>query len=212
MASTIGINDNGVMQATRGAIFIGPAETLIDKTSLSKFKLDAASVTVAASGSSAPTFVNMGHMSNDTLPEFSLSGGDATSLDTWMKAQFRTSYDATTGTVTMHSVQGDKGTLKTLYNAVDTGSGVGVAFSLEKTPINKSLFILWEDTNISKRAGLLLPNVDIAFSSLPTLNQSAFNEFEAQANIKTSSKLPKDSAGKYCSVAVFDADDFTLSA
>ena len=93
--------------------------------------------------------------------------------------------------------------------AVDM-TGAGVAFSLEKTPINKSLFILWSDTNTTGRAGLLLPNSDIAFSSLPALSTDSFVEFSAQANIKTSSVLPHDKNGKFTSVAYFAPSDFTV--
>ena len=89
---------------------------------------------------------------------------------------------------------------------------VGVAFSLEKTPINKALFILWSDTNINSRAGLLLPNTDIAFSSLPALSTDSFVEFSAQANIKTSSALPRDAAKKFTSAAYLSPADFAAAA
>lgn len=202
MADEIGIHDGGVLTAVRGAIFMAEAETIITSAQLKQFTVEAATVCDGA-------WTNLGHMSNDNLPEFALDGGDATTLSTWLKAAFRTQYAQTTGTVTFNSVQGDKGTFKTFYNAVDM-TGAGVAFSLEKTPINKSLFILWSDTNTTGRAGLLLPNSDVAFSSLPTLSTDSFVEFSAQANIKTSNALPHDKNGKFTSVAYFAPSDFTV--
>lgn len=204
MADEIGIHDDGVLTAVRGTIFMAKAETIITSALLKQFTVEAATVGVGDT-----MWTNLGHMSNDNLPEFALDGGDATMLSTWLKAAFRTQYAQTTGTVTFNSVQGDKGTFKTFYNAVDM-TGTGVAFSLEKTPINKSLFILWSDTNTTGRAGLLLPNSDIAFSSLPALSTDSFVEFSAQANIKTSSVLPHDKNGKFTSVAYFAPSDFTV--
>ena len=204
MADEIGIHDDGVLTAVRGTIFMAKAETIITSALLKQFTVEAATVGVGDG-----MWTNLGHMSNDNLPEFALDGGDATTLSTWLKAAFRTQYAQTTGTVTFNSVQGDKGTFKTFYNAVDM-TGAGVAFSLEKTPINKSLFILWSDTSTTGRAGLLLPNSDIAFSSLPALSTDSFVEFSAQANIKTSSTLPHDKNGKFTSVAYFAPSDFTV--
>ena len=204
MADEIGIHDDGVLTAVRGTIFMAKAETTITSALLKQFTVEAATV-----GEDDAMWTNLGHMSNDNLPEFALDGGDATTLSTWLKAAFRTQYAQTTGTVTFNSVQGDKGTFKTFYNAVDM-TDAGVAFSLEKTPINKSLFILWSDTNTTSRAGLLLPNSDIAFSSLPALSTDSFVEFSAQANIKTSSVLPYDKNGKFTSVAYFAPSDFTV--
>lgn len=207
MADEIGIHDDGVLTAVRGTIFMAKADTIINAALLKQFTVDAATV---GAGAGEVVWTNLGHMSNDNLPEFALDGGDATTLSTWLKASFRTQYDQTTGTVTFNSVQGDKGTFKTLYNAVDM-TDAGVAFSLEKTPINKALFILWSDTNTTGRAGLLLPNTDIAFSSLPALSTDSFVEFSAQANIKTSSTLPHDAAGKFTSAAYFSPADFTAA-
>lgn len=205
MADEIGIHDDGVLTAVRGTIFMAKADTIINAALLKQFTVEAATV-----GTDDTVWTNLGHMSNDNLPEFALDGGDATTLSTWLKASFRTQYDKTTGTVTFNSVQGDKGTFKTLYNAVDM-TDAGVAFSLEKTPINKALFILWSDTNTTGRAGLLLPNTDIAFSSLPALSTDSFVEFSAQANIKTSNALPHDAAGKFTSAAYFSPADFTTA-
>lgn len=128
MADEIGIHDDGVLTAVRGTIFMAKAETIITSALLKQFTVEAATVGVGDG-----MWTNLGHMSNDNLPEFALDGGDATTLSTWLKAAFRTQYAQTTGTVTFNSVQGDKGTFKTLYNAVDM-TGAGVAFSLEKTP------------------------------------------------------------------------------
>lgn len=208
--TNVAINATSVTEAVRGAVFLADVDVIPAKADLAKFTLNAESVTLDNAGGSgaAPVFYNLGHMSNDTLPEFSLDGGDATTLATWLEASFRTSYSETTGKVTMSSVQGDKNTLKTIYNAVDMPDSAGVAFSLVKTPKAKSVFILWEDTNTNDRQGLLLPNTDLAFSDLPKLSTSGFTEYGIEGTIKTSKKLPKTSDGRYTSVAIYDTADF----
>ena len=103
MADEIGIHDDGVLTAVRGTIFMAKADTIITSALLKQFTVDEATVGVGEA-----VWTNLGHMSNNNLPEFALDGGDATTLSTWLKASFRTQYDQTTGTVTFNSVQGDK--------------------------------------------------------------------------------------------------------
>lgn len=75
MADTnVAINATSVTEAVRGAVFLADADVIPAKADLAKFTLNAESVTLANAGGSgsAPVFYNLGHMSNDTLPEFSL--------------------------------------------------------------------------------------------------------------------------------------------
>ena len=87
MADEIGIHDDGVLTAVRGTIFMAKAETIITSALLKQFTVEAATVGVGDG-----MWTNLGHMSNDNLPEFALDGGDATTLSTWLKAAFRTQY------------------------------------------------------------------------------------------------------------------------
>ena len=202
----LGIHDDGVLIAVRGAVFWNSTPNQrIDKASLATISLETASF-----GTGEAKFYNLGHMSNDNLPEFSTDGGDPTTMSTWLKQSFRTTYEAITGTLTINSVQGDKDSFQWAYNGAVTDIG-GVAFSLDKTPTNGSLFLLWEDSNVNKHAGLLLPNVDAAYSALPELGTDAFTVFSTTATIKTSSALPKDAYGKTCSAEYLPPEAFVAS-
>lgn len=203
----LGIHDDGVLLAVRGAVFWNTKPNQrIDKAALATISIETESF-----GSGDAKFYNLGHMSNDNLPEFSLEGGDATTMSTWLKQSFRTTYDATTGTMSINSVQGDKDSFQWAYNGSVTEIG-GVAFSLEKTPMNGSLFVLWEDSNVNRHAGLVLPNVDAAYSALPSLGTDAFTQFSISATIKTSTALPKDAAGKACAAEYLPPEAFTVAA
>lgn len=197
------IIDRGVMQATRGAIFVADAETQLPTAGVKAFTLDADNIPAP----NGKTWVNIGHTSNDTLPEFATDGGDPTTQDTWLRQALRTTYDAVTGSCTFNSVQCDAETLKMVFNAVDMEEG-GVAFGLTKTEQKKAVFVLWQDTNTNERGGIWLPNTSTTYSSLPTLNNEGFNEFSIQANILTSNLLPRDKSGNYTCIAMFDPDDF----
>ncbi|WP_190972522.1 phage tail tube protein [Bifidobacterium myosotis] len=194
------INEEGIIQSVRGAIFESAADAPLPKDGVSAFRLDVESIDDGA-------WVNVGHTSNDNLPEFSLDGGDATTLSTWLKSGVRTTYAETTGTVTWNSVQGDTETLKNTYNGVDVPGG-GVAFSLDKREQKKGLFILWEDTNSGERMGMWLPNVSKTFNSFPALSNDAFVEYGLIASILSSDVLPKYN-GKANSVALFGPELFS---
>lgn len=193
------IDDKGLIQSVRGAIFESAADAALPKEGVGAFRLDVETIDDGA-------WVNVGHTSNDNLPEFSLDGGDATTLSTWLKSGVRTTYAETTGTVTWNSVQGDTETLKNTYNGVDVPGG-GVAFSLDKREQKKGLFILWEDTNSGERMGMWLPNTSKTFNSFPALSNDAFVEYGLIASILTSDVLPKYN-GKANSVALFGPELF----
>lgn len=197
------INEEGIIQSVRGAIFESDADAPLPKAGVSAFRLDVETIDDGA-------WVNVGHTSNGNLPEFSLDGGDATALSTWLKPNVRTTYAETTGTVTWNSVQGDTETLKNTYNGTDVQGG-GVAFSLDKRPQKKGLFLLWEDTNTGERMGMWLPNTSKTFNSFPTLSTDAFVEYGLIASILSSDVLPKYN-GRSNSVAIFGPDLFNDEA
>lgn len=200
------LNENAVLTSVRGAVFLGPQNALIDKALLAQFSLDADTV-----GTGDTKFTRLGYMSSDSLPEFSVDGGEATNVSTWDKAVFRTNYSDVTGTVTLHSVQGDKDFFKTFFDAVDA-VGAGVDFSIEKVNVAKSLFIFIADTNINKNMGMLFPNTDMSYSSLPQLNQDSFNLYDVLGTFKTCDKLKKSASGKLCTGRLFTPEDFTVVA
>ena len=69
MADEIGIHDDGVLTAVRGTIFMSKADTIINAALLKQFTVEAATV-----GTDDTVWTNLGHMSNDNLPEFALDG------------------------------------------------------------------------------------------------------------------------------------------
>lgn len=201
----LGFHDDDVMTSVRGAVFIAAPETLVTKAQLKDFTTETEIV-----GSGGTAWTNLGHLSEDNLPEFNIDGGDPTVLNTWNKKGFRTKYADTTGTVTIHSVQGDKDLLTLIYGGV-AGSDGGVAYSIEKTPANKSVFILLHDTDTDKRGAFLLPNVDLTYDNLVTMNQDSFNQYDILGTFKPSTSLPKSASGKSNYVLQFDAEDFASS-
>ncbi|NEG55469.1 phage tail tube protein [Bifidobacterium platyrrhinorum] len=203
----LGFHDESVMTAVRGAVFVGNPNQLIDKALLPNITVDSESF-----GTGAALFENLGHMSEDNLPESNLDGGDATVLGTWANPSFRTRYDQTTGTFTLHAVQSDRDLFKLVYNGVDDAASGGVDFSITKKATNKSLFLLWADTDTNERAGMLLPNVDITFDALPTLNQDSFNQIDISVTVKTSSALNKNADGSANYVRKYFQDAFKTAA
>lgn len=203
----LGFHDNDVLTSVRGAVFIAPPETLITSALLAKFTTDAESV-----GDGDTAFVTIGHMSEDNLPESNMDGGDATVMNTWNKKGFRTNYADTTATITLHAVQCDKDLLKLVYDGVDGADQLGVAYSIEKTPANKSVAILVHDTNTDRRALWLYPNTDLTFDNLITLNHDSFNQIDILGTLKPSDALPKKASGKSNYVIYYSPDDFATAA
>lgn len=197
-----GLHDEDVMTSVRGAAFIAPPETLITPTLLKQFTTEVDSV-----GTGEAAFLNLGHLAEDTLPEFASDGGDPTSKNTWNKKGLRTVYADTTATVTLHMVQGGKDLITLLYNGVAAADG-GVDFTIEKKAVNKSLFILLHDTDTDEKGGFLIPNIDLSYSSLPTLNQDAFNQYDVLGTFKPSTALTKNN-GKSSYVRQYFPADFS---
>lgn len=197
--------DRGVTLAALGAVFLANAETAIPEGGVKAFDVDTATV-----GDTGTQWTNIGHLSAETLPEFNLEGGDATTRATWSNPQFRTTYDTVTGTVTINSVQGDRETLKLVFNG-KTDSDGGVAFSIQKSEQKKALFILWKDSNTGERSAMYLPNTSLSFNSLPSLSQDNFVEYQIQGNILTSSTLPRDDAGRATCAKLYDPESFDAS-
>lgn len=196
------INDKGLIQSIRGAVFLADADAPLPEGGVAGFTLDAETV-----GDSKP-YVNVGHTSSDTLPAFNLDGGDASSMSTWLKENARTTYEAVTGTVTWSSLQLDKESMKTAFNGTEISGSGGVAISLSKTAKAQAVFILVQDPNSGKRIGAWCPNTDVAFNSLPSFDSENFMAYEMQGNLKESDVLPKTPDGKKTAIAWFDSEDF----
>lgn len=185
------IDNKGLSEASRGTLFLAPENTPLPEN-VGDFILGASKV---------GDWENFGHTSNNTRPSFTTNGGQANNLDTWLQANVATTYSDTTGTLTIHSVQGDNETLKTIYNGDDYKGGV--AFGLDKQAQRKALFLMWQDPT-GARAGVYMPSCDVTYNALPNLgNNNGFVEYSMSANILTSPALPVDSNGRARSIAYF---------
>ena len=198
------IKDDSLIVGTRGAVFIADAEKQLPD--LSKFSLTAETV----EGTDGVTYTNIGHTSVDTLPEFSIDGGDSTSHDTWLKTKVRVTYEAVTGTVTIDSVQGDKENLKLIFNAKDMSDG-GLAIALDKREQKKAMFIFIVDSDTNQKLGFWIPNASLSYNELPTLNQDDFVEYKMVGDILGSSTLPAADNGDATSIAIYGPEAFATA-
>ena len=198
------MNDGAVVISTRGAVFLAAADTALPNLKL--FALDKDTV-----GDSPNQYTNIGHMSVDDLPSFDVDGGDSNTKDTWNKSNFRVTYDTVTAKVTFTSVQGDADTLKLMFDASDI-SGGGTAVSLDKVEQKKAVFVYVEDTYTSKKFGIWMPNVSLAYSAMPELSQDGFNTFKLEGNILSSTVLPKTASGKASFIGFYLPADFEKAA
>lgn len=179
------INDKGLIQATRGTIFVAPAETALPDD-LSQFTLNTESV---------GDWQNFGHTSNDNKLSWNVDGGDATSHDTWLVAGARTTYASTTLTFTGNSVQTDADTLKTIYNAWVAESGLVIA-SVEKVEQKLAFVILGYDPGNDEYFGTYLPNVSFTYSNLPDFSGDNFVELSFTGTANASTTLPVSPSGR----------------
>lgn len=191
------INDSSILVGSRGAVFIADAETPLDPELLK---------TARITDEQIGDYVNIGHTSVDTLPAFSTDGGDASTLDSWLREKVRVSYAAVTGTITVNMLQGDKDTFKLLFNARERADG-SLAYGLNKKEQRKALLVLILDQNTGERLAHLIPNLSVAYGSLPTFNQTGFNEYQLSGSLLASTLLAAE-GGDNESVATYTPSFF----
>lgn len=173
------VNDNALVQATRGTLFVAPAETPLPDD-LSQLTLGVDTV---------GDWKNFGHTSNDNKLTWNKDGGDATSHDTWLVAGARTTYASTTLSFTGSSVQVDADTLKLIYNAWVTDSGLIVS-SVETVEQKLAFIVLGFDSGANEYFGTYLPNVSFAYSNLPDFSGDNFVELSFTGTVNASTTLP----------------------
>ncbi|NMM93870.1 Ig-like domain-containing protein [Bifidobacterium oedipodis] len=181
------VNLKSVMQPLRGTIFTAPAETELPDD-LTQF----ADLTVEKVGD----WVNLGHTSNDNKIEFSFDGGDPEALATWLMDNARTRYSDSTLTFTGNALQGDKDTVKLIYNGWEALGGRMIVATLNKRAVDMAFLVVAKDTAENITMGLYLPNVSFAFNGLPNFTGDNFAEFGFTGSVKASSSLPRGPKGE----------------
>lgn len=191
------INEDGVLQLSRGTIFTAPAETPLPGD-LTKFTLDTDKL---------EQWENLGDLSGNNKVSFSTDGGDATTMSTWRRAKARIIYSDTTGTLTGNSVQLDAATVKTIYNGWDGDDG-GIIVSLTRQEQKLALFILSYDSNADKYFGIYMPNTSFTWKGLPDFSSDNFTEVSFTASTLDSITLKKSASGKRGTFAFYDSTHF----
>lgn len=174
------INDNALLQATRGTLFWAPAETPLPEGGVKQFKLMTEEL---------GAWKNFGHTSNDNKISWNIDGGDATTHDTWLVAGARTTYATKNLTLTGNSVQVDKDTLSFIYNGWDSPDG-GVVVSVDSQEQKLALFVLCYDSGNDEYFGVYLPNTSFNYTSLPDPSGDNFMELSFTASVNSSTVLP----------------------
>jgi uncharacterized protein YjdB len=194
------------IQATRGTIFWAPAETGLPTEGVKAFTLAADNIT--ADGGA---WTNFGDTSNDNKLSFSADGGDATVLATWRDPAARTVYADTEMTVTAHSVNAGKESLRMIYNGWDGKDGHGIIGTAAKREKKLALFILAHDSGAGVRFGIYLPNVSFVYSNdgFVDVTGEGFVEFGFEAKVLTSTSLPTNpETGDQGSFALYEPAEF----
>lgn len=196
------INGSGLMQATRGTIFIAPAKTLLP-AKLTSFLLTADNI-APASGSG--TWANGGHSSNGSKPSFTKEGGDITQHDTWLQEAAKSTVGASTVTVAITSVQADK---KSIQQSTGGWAGATGGTVVPLTPVTQklALFVLAYDSADKLSFGFYAPEADSVFDAF-NLNGDDFIEFSYNATVKSSEVLAKGPNGQLGAYQLFGPDEF----
>lgn len=198
MALDLSIDNDSLISGKRGAVFVAPAGTLLP-VDLSKFTL----------GAAAPdtNWKNLGHTSESNLPKWDKSGGDASSLNSWLSEGVKTTYSSVTISVTVNALQADAGTLGFIYNGwKDTKSG-GVAVSLNPASQAVALVVLSYDPDTRKPFGTYMSNVSLKADGMPDFSGD-FVEFSFTSTVQTSSVIDQSSTGDKAAFVFLTPDLF----
>jgi hypothetical protein len=195
---SLATNNDSLINGKRGAVFVAPAGSVLP-TDLSKLTL--------ANDAPDTNWKNLGHTSESNLPSWDRSGGDATSLNSWLSEGVKTTYDSVTISVSVKSLQADKGTLGFIYNGwTDTASN-GVAVALNPASQDVALVVLSYDPDSRKPFGTYMSNVSLKADGMPDFSGD-FVEFGFTATVQTSSVITASSTGDKAAFVFLTPDLF----
>lgn len=140
--------DEAVFTAARGYIFTAPINTAAPTP---------AAVAAYVAGAAIASYDNLGHTSQDELPEFGFDGGDTEVRGTWQNQSLREVVtEPVADFVTFNAHQFSEDVLGLYYGVTDPGATEGAfAVNAVGSPIERALLIIIVDgdVNVAFHAG-----------------------------------------------------------
>lgn len=199
--SGLTIDNSSLINGKRGAVFVAPAGTALP-TNLSQLVISAATVETG--------WKNLGHTSESNLPTWDRSGGDASSLNSWLAEGVKTTYDSVTISVSVKALQADAETLKFVYNGWDNESG-GIAVGMNPGAQEIAMIVVSYDPDTKKNFGTYMSNASMKADSMPDFSGD-FVEFGFTATAQTSDTITASSTGEKAAFVFLTPDDFAPKA
>lgn len=132
-------NDNAVLLPGTGAVLVGEVGTALKPTY-------AALALFQSAGTLPSGFTDLGHTSNDDLPQFGQDGGDSTTKATWQTKSFREIITAAAvDYVTAQPLQLDNTVLNLYYGGGSSSAAYSYDLPDVAATINKSLCLCFFD-------------------------------------------------------------------
>jgi hypothetical protein len=156
-----------------GTVFKAAKNTILPTGGLSAFTL---------TGTPPTGWANVGHTSSDNMVSFSIDGGDATVLRTWLQDAVRTIYDSVAWSLSINALQFDKPTLDLAFNGGFDANG-GYTVPGQNGGTEAGLFVLCQDTTAS--VGFYIPNTTVKLGDSPSFDTANFIELPLSAQILT---------------------------
>lgn len=171
-----GPDSNALVVPGRGTVFTAPTNTVMPTGGLSAFTL---------TGTTPTGWTNIGHTSSDNLVSFSIDGGDATVLRTWLQEAVRTIYDASSWSLSINAMQFDKPTLDLAFNGGFTGTNNGYTVPGTNGGVSTALFVLCQDSTAA--VGFYIPNTTTKLGDSPVFDTANFIELPLSSQILSAS-------------------------
>ena len=157
----------------KGTIFTADPNTVMPETGISAFTL---------AGAEPTGWTGLGHTSIANTIGFTIDGGDATVLGTWLDGAVRTIYADTNWGLTANELQVDKPSLDLAFNGwFDADNGYVVPGANQGTP--KALFVLCQDG--TGQLGFYIPNTSVKLSDSPVFDTANFLEMPIAASFQS---------------------------
>jgi hypothetical protein len=167
------------MAADSGALFI-PGHGTVFTAAVNTPMPQAGASAFHLTGNAPTGWTNIGHTSQKNMVSFSIDGGDATKLDTWLQDGVRTVYAATDWSLGINSLQLDRANLDLAFNGgVDTDGSYIVPGT--NSGLDIALFVLATDT--TGNLGFYIPNTSTKLSDSPSFDTADFLELPLTASI-----------------------------
>ena len=202
------LDDNALVVAGRGSIFIAAANTAMPAGGINAF------AQIMVGKTPPPTITGWERVANtsrENLPEFSVEAGDATTLGTWDTEKVRTVYGASSITWAFRPMQHDADTIIKLANGWTAGAGKGAIIGATGWQFSAAYVIcVFDGTMVS---GFYVPNNDSIMTGLPALAIDAFSEMEITNTLKAAGTgaIPVHTDGRSGLLQVFNPTAYSAA-